>query len=173
MKVSCLLGIYMQGSLKQFLPTWPWPSYFPRSQTHHRLPEITHKAWGFCLDEKTMAHTLVKNSPVSAGDIKDAGLTPRVGRSPGAGHGSPLLYSCLENPGDRGTWQATFHGVAKSQPRLKRFSTMQAHTHAHTGPPPPGGCIHTNKHIHTQRICFSKSSQTIQHSWRPSSHHTQ
>ena len=52
----------MQGSLEQFLPTWSWPFYFPRSQTHHRLPEITHKAWGFCLEKKTTAHTLVKNS---------------------------------------------------------------------------------------------------------------
>ena len=35
--------------------------------------------------------------------------------SPGAGNGNPLQYSCLENPMDRGAWQATVHGVAKSQ----------------------------------------------------------
>ena len=35
--------------------------------------------------------------------------------SPGEGHGNPVQYSCLENPMDRGTWQATVHGIAKSQ----------------------------------------------------------
>ena len=37
---------------------------------------------------------------------------------PGGGHGNPLQYSCLENPMDRGAWQATVHGVAKSQTQL-------------------------------------------------------
>ena len=48
----------------------------------------------------------------------DTGLIPELRRSPGGGHGSPLQYSCLENPMDRGAWQATVHGVAKSQTRL-------------------------------------------------------
>ena len=48
---------------------------------------------------------------------------PWVGRSPGGGHGNPLLYSCLENLMDRGAWRATVHGVAKSQTRLKWLST--------------------------------------------------
>ena len=42
---------------------------------------------------------VVKNLPASAGDIKDAGSILGLGRSPGEGHGSPLQYSCLENPG--------------------------------------------------------------------------
>ena len=46
------------------------------------------------------------------------------GRSPGGGNGNPLQYSCLENPMDRGVWRAMVHGVAKSQTRLKRFSTV-------------------------------------------------
>ena len=41
---------------------------------------------------------MVKNSPANAGDIRDTGLIPRSGRSPGRGHGNPLQYSCLENP---------------------------------------------------------------------------
>ena len=41
---------------------------------------------------------VVKNLPGNAGDIRDAGLIPRSGRSPGGGHGNPLQYSCLENP---------------------------------------------------------------------------
>ena len=47
----------------------------------------------------------VKNLPANAGDIGDVGSIPGSGRSPGAGHGNPLQYSCLENPMDRGaTW---------------------------------------------------------------------
>ena len=41
---------------------------------------------------------MVKNSPANAGDIRDVGLIPGSGRSPGGGHGDPLQYSCLENP---------------------------------------------------------------------------
>ena len=65
---------------------------------------------------------MVKNPPASAGDRRDTGSIPGSGRSPGGGHGNPLQYSCLENPMDRGAWQATVHGVAKSQIRLKRLS---------------------------------------------------
>ena len=47
---------------------------------------------------------MVKNPPVNAGDIREAGSIPRSGTSPGDEHGNPLQYSCLENPMDRGTW---------------------------------------------------------------------
>ena len=47
------------------------------------------------------------------------------GRFPGEGHGNPLQYSCLENPTDRGAWQATVYMVGKSQTRLKQPSTAQ------------------------------------------------
>ena len=47
---------------------------------------------------------VVKSLPVNTGDIKDMGLIPGSGRSPGGGHGNPLQYSCLENPMDRGAW---------------------------------------------------------------------
>ena len=57
---------------------------------------------------------VVKNLPANAGDVRDAGSIPRSGRSPGGGHGNPLLYYCLENPMDRGAWWATVHGVTKS-----------------------------------------------------------
>ena len=49
---------------------------------------------------------VVKNPPTNAGD---PGLIPGSGRSPGGGHGNSLQYSCLENPMDRGVWQATVH----------------------------------------------------------------
>ena len=53
---------------------------------------------------------------------RDMGSIPATGRSPGGGNGNTLQYSCLENPMDRGAWQATVHRVAKSQTRLKRLS---------------------------------------------------
>ena len=58
---------------------------------------------------------VVKNLPANAGDIRDAGSIPGSERRPGEGNGNPLQYSCLENPMDRGAWQATVHEVAKSQ----------------------------------------------------------
>ena len=58
---------------------------------------------------------VVKNLPVSAGDIIDVGSIPGSGRSPGGGHGNPLQYSCLEHPMDRGAWQVIAYSVAKSQ----------------------------------------------------------
>ena len=57
--------------------------------------------------------SVVKNPPANAGDIRDAGSNPGLGRSPGGGNGNPLQCSCLENPMDRGAWWATAHGVAK------------------------------------------------------------
>ena len=65
---------------------------------------------------------VVKNPSANVGDMRDAGLIPGSGRSPGGGHGNPLQYSCLENPVDRGAWWATVHRVAKSQTRLKQLS---------------------------------------------------
>ena len=58
---------------------------------------------------------VVKNLPANAGDRRDAGSIPRSGRSPGGGQGNTLQYSCLENPMDRGAWQAIVHWVAKSR----------------------------------------------------------
>ena len=55
----------------------------------------------------------------SASNVGDLGSIPESGSSPGVGNGSPLQYSCLENPMDGGAWQATPHGFAKSQTWLK------------------------------------------------------
>ena len=62
--------------------------------------------------------SVVKNPLANAGDTGDAGLIPGQGRSPRVGNGNSLQYSSLENPTDRGPWQAAVHGVAKSQTRL-------------------------------------------------------
>ena len=57
---------------------------------------------------------LVVKNPANTGDIRDVGLIPGLGMSPGGRHGNPLQYSCLENPMDRGAWRATVYRVAQS-----------------------------------------------------------
>ena len=56
---------------------------------------------------------VVKNLPANAGDIRDAGLTPGLGRSSGVGKRNLLQYSCLENSMNRGVWWAAIHGVPR------------------------------------------------------------
>ena len=56
---------------------------------------------------------MVKNPPANVEDAGDVGSIPGSGRSPGGGNGSPLQDSCLDNPMDRGAWQATVQGVSK------------------------------------------------------------
>ena len=67
---------------------------------------------------------MIKNQAANAGDTRDAGLSPGSGRSPGEENGTPLQYSCLESPTDRGAQRATVHRV----PRV-RYSLV-------TKPPP-------------------------------------
>ena len=62
----------------------------------------------------------------SACNVADPGSVPELRRSPGEGHGNPLVYSCLEKSTDRGAWWATVHGVTKSQTQLRD-------EHTHTG----------------------------------------
>ena len=57
---------------------------------------------------------VIKNLPANAGDIRDKGLIPGLGRSLGGGNGNRLQYSCLGNPMNRGALQATDDGFAKS-----------------------------------------------------------
>ena len=77
---------------------------------------------------------VVKNPPANAGGSRDAESIPESRRSLGAGNGSPLQYSCLENPKDRGAWQAAAHGVAKSQTRVNDWALglTQGSWHRHT-----------------------------------------
>ena len=68
----------------------------------------------------------------------DPGSIPGLGRSPGGGHGNPLQDSCLENPMDRGAWQATVPGVAKSRTKLSSSThglSEPGGTEAQTGKP--------------------------------------
>ena len=106
--------------------------YFPKD-----VSKLTHLSWTSDGDSKekiisypaiwcdmwwqraSQAEIVVKTSSATAGDVRDAGLIPGSGRSPGGGNGNPLQYSCLENPMDRGAWRATVHKV--------RMSWTQAH----------------------------------------------
>ena len=60
------------------------------------------------------------------------GSVPGLGRSPGEGHGNPLQYSCLENPMDRGAWQATVHRVTKIWTQLSIYAILHIHLHIYS-----------------------------------------
>jgi len=66
--------------------------------------------------------SVVKNLSANAEDTGDVAFIPGLGSSLGGGNGNPLQFSCLGNPTDRGAWQATIHGVAKSRTWLKWLS---------------------------------------------------
>ena len=67
------------------------------------------------MPKKLKLMLVVKNLPANARDIRDLDLIPGSGRSPGGGQDNLLHHSHLENPMDKGDWQATVHKVAKSQ----------------------------------------------------------
>ena len=69
---------------------------------------------------------MTKESACNSGAARYTGSIPGLGRSPGGGHGNPLQYSCLENPGDRRAWRATVLKVTKSQ--TYDWVTTHAHT---------------------------------------------
>ena len=83
------------------------------SNLFNNLISPTHLVWA------SQAALVVKNSPADAGDIRDVGMIPGLGRSPGEGHGNLPQYSFMENPKDRGASWATVPRVAKSQTQLK------------------------------------------------------
>ena len=74
---------------------------------------------GYRINRASQVALVVRNLPANAGDTRDVGSVPELGRSHGGGHGKPLQDSCLENPMDRGAWWATVHRITKSQTGLK------------------------------------------------------
>ena len=71
---------------------------------------------------------MVKNPPANEGDSRDEDLTCLgLGRSLGGVNGKPVQYSCLENPMDKGAWQATVRGITESD-----MTEQLAHEHTHT-----------------------------------------
>ena len=87
-----------------------WPGEFHGLQSPWGGKELvtTERLSLFMVVFKWVSQTalVVKNLAANAGDLRDTGLICGSGRSPGGGHGSLLQYSCLENPMDRGAWQA-------------------------------------------------------------------
>ena len=75
-------------------------------------------SFGFMSFWASLIARLVKNVPANAGETRDVGWMPGLGRPAGVGNGTPLQYCCLGNPTDREFRLATVHGVAKSQPGL-------------------------------------------------------
>ena len=105
-------GAFLRGPdclRHQLCPESPSGSHAPGCEQRHKVSLGTRALWGFPSGSDS------KESACNPGEL---GWIPGWGRSPGGGHGNPLQYSCLENPGDRGAWWATVHGVAKSQTRL-------------------------------------------------------
>ena len=118
------------GSINELFPSFPLLADTPRILHSSRLPFIPsteRKEKGLSIYMRPwINHGLPSGTngkePTNAEDIRDAGSTPALGRSPREGNGNPLHYSCLGNPMDRGAWWATVHRVAKSWTRLKQFS---------------------------------------------------
>ena len=110
LSLATLMPSDLQGKLA------PLPPCCPRSWPGTQRCHGHHGAWGCggpaCTEDD--------------GASRDTGVIPGSGRSPGGGHGSPLQYSCLETPTDRGAWLATVHGVAKSQTRLSDCASVYA-----------------------------------------------
>ena len=65
---------------------------------------------------------MVRNPPARLGAVRDASLTPGLGKSPGRGNSNPFQYSYLGNPMDRGAWRATVYGVTKESDMTERLS---------------------------------------------------
>ena len=101
---------HRRQTLPSELPGKPWCA--------QKFQQYRMDLWGF------PGGTVVKNMPANAGDTRDMGSMPGSGRSPGGGNGTPLQYSCLGNPMDRGTWRATVHGVTKSPTQLSTVSKV-------------------------------------------------
>ena len=81
----------------------------------HKESDTTEAISPYADNRASQVVLVVKKAPANAGDVRDTGSIPGLGRSPGGGDGNPLQYSLLENPMDRGAWHAVVHGVAKSQ----------------------------------------------------------
>ena len=82
--------------------------------------------WKFFPSLYTVLHSseLPSDGKASASNAGDPGSIPWSGRSPGEGNGTPLPYSCLENPMNREAWYTTVHGISKSRMRLSDFNSL-------------------------------------------------
>ena len=104
----------MHSSILAWRIPWTEDPGRPQSMGSQRIGQdlvtITHS---YLLRASQVA-LIVMNLPAKVGDVRDVGSIPGSGRSPGEGNSNPLQYSCLENPMDRGSWQATVTGSQES-----------------------------------------------------------
>ena len=98
---------------------WEWEEIFLESyvKTIHGVPSI----------QLGLKYEFPGGSDdkASAYNARDLGLIPGLGRSPGEGNGNPLQYSCLENPMNRGAWQATVHGGHKELDTTEQLHSLK------------------------------------------------
>ena len=103
----------------------------------HDWSDLAHTRICICILSFLMSFPGGSDGKKSARNVGDLGLIPGLGRSPGEGNGNLVLYSCLENPMDRGTWWATVHGISKRHdwvPNISHFilfDEMLAHVLGH------------------------------------------
>ena len=111
---SCVRAAVL-GSFSQTLPRRQGKDVTPQVNCSSLLASGSFSRVAYHLEGFFSGDSKVKNRPANS---RDAGLISGLERYPGGGNSNPLQYSCLENPMDRGAWQATVHGVAKSRTRL-------------------------------------------------------
>ena len=122
--MDCSLpGSSVHGIFQARILEWGAIAFSDLVHPIHTLVQIPHL--NLPMGQSQVA-LVVKTLPANAGDKREVGSIPEWGRSLGGRHGNPLQYCCLENPKDRGAWQAIVHRVAKTWTPLKRLST---HTH--------------------------------------------
>ena len=122
----------------------------PQKVICFKMSPVSSPSWG-----ASQVVLVVKKPPANAADVGDAGSIPGSGRSPGGGHSNPLQYPCLENPMDRGAWQAPVHGVA----RLKWLSTCTDRVYEKST---QGHCKVLDKVEHIKRCTTDLWNQTQQ-----------
>ena len=134
--VICPHALRATAHMNQHAPAW----FYPSLDTKHERYQIL-QSWRFPQPQQLMntakelysirvlASQVVlvgKNQPANAGDIRDEGSIPALGRFPGGNFGNPLQYSCLENPMDREAWWAVVHRVAKSRTQWSELACTPA-----------------------------------------------
>ena len=102
--------------------TGPWPRVQESVESLGGVQSKRQPRDTLLVDWTSQLVRVVKNLPAKASRHKRLKFNPWV-IPPGGGHGNPFMYSCLENPMDRGAWQAAVHRVTQNQTRLKWFST--------------------------------------------------
>ena len=133
------------------------PGGLPSMGSHrvrHDWSDLAAVAAG--LDWDFSSGSVVKNPPANAGDARDADSVPGSGRSPGIGIGNPLQYSCRENSMDRGTWQTTVYGVARSD---SLWPHRLQHTRSPCPLPTPG--VHSNSCPSIRQWCHPAISSSV------------